>query len=96
MELRDRMIKAVIAVGIAAVFWRLSRTRHALRHHGQRRYMTFARYDFGLPPILSPFVVPIKILFMRSFHAGFWWCLTGFSFVALVCIRMRKIGNATR
>ncbi len=69
MELRDRMIKAIVAIGLAAAVLALFPGPAAL-------------YDFMAAPlvatlpkgatliatnVISPFVVPIKILFMAAF-----------------------------
>ena len=69
MELRDRMIKAVIAVGIAAALLALFPGPGALYD------LMAAPLVASLPKgatliatnVISPFVVPIKILFMAAF-----------------------------
>ncbi|WP_341907318.1 twin-arginine translocase subunit TatC [Polaromonas sp. YR568] len=69
MELRDRMIKAVIAVGIAAALLALFPGPSALYD------LMAAPLVASLPKgatliatnVISPFVVPIKILFMAAF-----------------------------
>jgi sec-independent protein translocase protein TatC len=69
MELRDRMIKAVIAVGVAAALLALFPGPGALYD------LLAAPLIASLPKgatliatnVISPFVVPIKILFMAAF-----------------------------
>ncbi|MEO7159578.1 MAG: twin-arginine translocase subunit TatC [Polaromonas sp.] len=69
MELRDRMIKAVIAIGIAAVVLALFPGAGALYD------LMAAPLIASLPKgatliatnVISPFVVPVKILFMAAF-----------------------------
>ncbi|MCZ8234850.1 MAG: twin-arginine translocase subunit TatC, partial [Inhella sp.] len=69
MELRDRMIKAVIAVGIAAAVLAIFPGPGALYD------ILAAPLVAALPKgatliatnVISPFVVPIKILFMAAF-----------------------------
>ncbi len=69
MELRDRMIKAVIAIGVAAVVLALFPGPGALYD------LMAAPLIASLPKgatliatnVISPFVVPIKIMFMAAF-----------------------------
>ena len=72
MELRDRMIKAVIAIGVAAGILALFPGPGALYD------LMAAPLVASLPAgakliatnVISPFVVPIKILFMAAFMAA--------------------------
>jgi sec-independent protein translocase protein TatC len=93
VELRDRMIKAVIAIGIAAAVLAVYPGASAL-------------YDLMAAPlvatlpkgstliaisVITPFVVPIKILFMAAFMIALPVVLYQvWAFVAPACIRTRK------